>query len=114
MKLLIILALFIIPLKAQPHPSVTLAWSWTQGTGDPATGFHVQRATVSGGPYVVIATTSVTALGYLDVGVMAGATYYYVITAFNSAGDSSKSGEVACTLPFQIPGAPAGLSGSVK
>ena len=114
--LLLVLAIFAI---AQPHPSASLAWNWSQGTGDPATGFHVQRATTPGGPYTVVGTvpstaTAVEALTYLDTAVTAGATYYYVVTAYNTAGDSAKSAEVACTLPFQIPGSPTNLSGTVK
>ncbi len=104
----------VIPAQAQPHPSATLNWSWSQGTGDPATGFHVQRSTTTGGPYVIVGTVPVTTLTFLDTAVTVGATYYYVVTAYNSAGDSSKSSEVACTLPFQIPGSPTGLSGTVK
>jgi fibronectin type 3 domain-containing protein len=114
LKLVITLLLLSAPLLAQPHPSVTLAWSWSQGTGDPATGFHVQRSATTGGPYVTVATVLVGTLTYLDTTVTVGATYFYVVTSYNSAGDSAKSAEVACTLPFQIPGAPSSLSGTVK
>jgi hypothetical protein len=113
MKTMLLLAMA-IPALAQPHPSATLNWTWTQGTGDPATGFHVQRATVTGGPYTVVGTVPVSTLTYLDTAVTVGATYYYVVTAFNSAGNSAKSCEVACALPFQIPGPPTALSGTVK
>jgi hypothetical protein len=114
MKLAILLLMLAIPALAQPHPSATLAWTWSQGTGDPAMGFHVWRATVTGGPYTVINTLPVATLTYLDTVVTVGVTYYYVVTAYNNAGDSSKSSEVACTFPFQIPGAPTALSGTVK
>lgn len=99
---------------AQPHPSATLTWSWAQGTGDPATGFHIQRASSSSGPYATVATTPVGTLTFTDTSVVVGLTYYYVVTAYNDAGDSSRSTEVACTIPFQIPGSPSGLSGTVK
>ena len=96
---------------ADPHPSVRLNWNWSQGTGDAATGFHVQRSATAGGPYTVVGTvTPATTLTYLDTAVLAGATYFYVVTAFNAGGDSSKSGEVSCTIPFQAPVAPSGLS----
>ena len=98
----------------QPHPSVTLAWTWSQGTGDPATGFHVQRSTTTGGPYTIVATVPVGTLTYLDTTVTVGATYFYVVTAYNQSGDSPKSAEVTCTLPFLPPTAPTGLSGTVK
>jgi fibronectin type 3 domain-containing protein len=114
MKLAILLLALVLLALAQPHPSATLAWTWTQGTGDPAMGFHIQRSATTGGPYTVINTVPLTTLTYLDTAVTVGATYYYVVTAYNNAGDSSKSSEVACTLPFQIPGPPTGLSGTVK
>ncbi len=114
MRTVLLFLLLSVAALAQPHPSVTLAWSWTQGTGDPATGFHVQRAAITGGPYTVVATVPLATLTYLDTAVTVGTTYFYVVTAYNSAGDSAKSTEVTCTLPFQIPTAPTGLSGTVK
>jgi len=107
---------------AQNH-SATLTWAWSQGTGDPATGFHVQRATVTGGPYGVVATVpSPTTLTFVDTSVSAGQTYFYVVTAFNTAaattanpgGDSAFSNQVTCAIPFQSPSTPTGLSGTVK
>jgi cellulose 1,4-beta-cellobiosidase len=114
MKTTVLLFVLAILALAQPHPSASLAWNWSQGTGDPATGFHVQRSTVAGGPYTVVGTVPISTLTYLDTAVTVGATYFYVVTAYNTAGDSAKSAEVACTLPFQIPGSPTALSGTVK
>jgi hypothetical protein len=113
-KLLLLLLIASSAALAQPHPSATFTWTWAQGAGDPATGFHVQRSVTAGGPYAVVGTVPVTTLTYLDTAVTVGATYYYVVTAYNSAGDSAKSNEVACMPPFQIPGPPAALSGTVK
>jgi len=112
---LFLLTLFLAgAMLAQPHPSVTLTWTWTQGAGDPATGFHVQRSATTGGPYVVVGTVPLGTLTYLDTAVLVGATYFYVVTAFNPAGDSPKSAEVTALLPFQPPLAPTGLSGVSK
>ncbi len=114
---LIIIALLLVfssAVAAQPHPSATLNWAWAQGTGDPATGFHVQRAAVTGGPYATVGTIPIGTLTFTDTTVVVGLTYYYVVSAYNSAGDSSKSNEVACVIPFQIPGAPSSLSATVK
>lgn len=113
-KLFLLLALSTLSLAAQNH-SVTLSWAWTQGTGDIATGFHIQRSAISGGPYTTIATiSSPTTLTYIDTNVVAGQQYYYVVTAFNSGGDSVPSNQVACTIPFQAPATPTGLSSTVK
>ncbi len=95
--------------------SVTLSWTWSQGAGDPATGFHVQRASVSGGPYTTVGTlSSPTSMSYVDSSVLGGQTYFYVVTAFNSGGDSAPSNQITCVVPFQAPAAPTGLSGQVK
>ena len=101
---------FVVLVFCQPHPSVTLNWSWSQGTGDPATGFHVQRGSTTGGPYTTVGTVPVGTLTYLDTAVTVGTTYYYVVTAYNSAGDSPRSNEVAAVVPFQAPAAPSTLS----
>ncbi len=109
-KLLLSLVLISVALAQQPHGSASLTWSWSQGTGDPATGFHVWRSTTAGGPYTTVGTVPVGTLTYLDAGLTIGATYFYTVSAYNPAGDSSKSGEVTCVVPFQIPGAPSTLS----
>lgn len=103
-------ALMLSAQVADPHPSVRLNWQWSQGTGDAATGFHVQRSVTTGGPYTVVGTVPVGILTYLDTSVLAGAMYYYVVTAYNAGGDSSKTPEVSCVIPFQAPQAPSGLS----
>ncbi len=94
----------------QPH-SNTLTWQWSQGTGDPGTGFHVKKAQVSGGPYTTIATiASPTTLTYVDTAVVAGQINYYVVTAFNTGGESVPSNQVTCTTPFSPPTPPSTLS----
>lgn len=111
---LLLLLVFPLALFGQNH-SVTLTWNWSQGTGDPATGFHIQRSATAGGPYTVIGTVgSPVTLTYVDTAVVAGQTYYYVVTAFNGGGDSTPSNQVTCVVPFQAPPSPSGLSGTVK
>ena len=114
-----ILAFFLLAVssyaQAATH-SATLTWTWTQTGGDPATGFHVQRSQVSGGPYTVVGTvSSVATLTYTDTTVAGGQTYYYVVTAFNSGGDSAPSNQATGVIPFQAPSpGPAGLTITVK
>jgi fibronectin type 3 domain-containing protein len=85
---------------------VTLAWSTSAG----ATGYNVKRATTSGGPYAQLAAP--TANGYTDSAVANGTTYYYVVSAVNSSGESADSAQVSATpsAPSVSPPAPTNLT----
>ena len=67
--------------------------SWTASTG--ATGYQVKRATMSGGPYIVVA--SPTSTSYTDTDLTDGSTYYYVVTATNGAGAGGAAAPVSVT-----------------
>ena len=87
------------------NAEVSLTWSASSG----ASGYYVQRATVSGGPYVQIAVPS--ANNYNNSGLTNGTTYYYVVSAFNSDGQSANSAQASATpaAPLTPPTAPTGL-----
>jgi regulation of enolase protein 1 (concanavalin A-like superfamily) len=63
-------------------PRIVLDWSRSSGAG----GYNVKRADSSGGPYTTIA--NVTTTNYTDAGVTRGASYFYVVSATNSCGES--------------------------
>jgi hypothetical protein len=71
-----------------------VALSWTASSG--ATSYHVKRGTTTGGPYTQIAAP--TSASYTDTTVANGTTYYYVVSALNSVGESANSNE-ASALP---------------
>jgi hypothetical protein len=73
--------------------------SWTPPTG--AASQIVKRANVSGGPYAVVAS-DVTVTSYTDSNVEMGQTYYYVVSAINSAGESGNSTEARMTLYWHL------------
>lgn len=64
------------------------ALSWNQVAG--ASGYNIQRSTVSGGPYATI-SAGVTGTSYLDTGLANGTNYYYVVSALNVWGQSTNS-----------------------
>jgi len=64
---------------------------WTASAG--ATSYHVKRSTTTGGPYTQVAAP--TAASDTDTGLTNGTTYYYVVSALNSAGESANSSEVS-------------------
>jgi fibronectin type 3 domain-containing protein len=79
--------------------------TWTVSTG--ATSYHVKRATVSGGPFSVIATE--TSASYVDTGLANGTAYYYVVSALNSAGESANSAQVSATPAATAASGPAAV-----
>lgn len=85
-----------------------LTWSASSG----ATSYHVKRATASEGPYAQVNTPSSTT--YTDTSVTNGTTYYYVVSALDSAGESADSAPVSAlpAAPIVIPAAPANFSAS--
>jgi fibronectin type 3 domain-containing protein len=95
-------------LSAAPgNGQVALSWS----ASSDATSYNVKRATVSGGPYIVIASPSSTS--YIDFGLTNGTTYYYVVSAVNSAGESANSSQVSATpQPPASPLAPTNVMSS--
>jgi hypothetical protein len=78
--------------------SAGLTWNATVST---VSGYRVYRSTVSGGAYAMISSSSLVAsLSYTDSTVQSGATYYYVTTAVDAAGNESIfSNEVKAVIP---------------
>ncbi len=85
--------------------SVSLSWSAVSG----ATSYNVKRGTASGN-YTTF-TPNVSSTNFSDSGLFNGTTYYYRVTAVNSAGNSPDSAEVQATpvAPIPLPGAPQNL-----
>jgi subtilase family serine protease len=69
--------------------------TWVASSG--ATSYNVKRATVSGGPYTTVGTSTTT--GFTNTGLTNGTTYFFVVTAVNSAGESGNSNQASAT-PF--------------
>ncbi|MCG1026399.1 fibronectin type III domain-containing protein [Dehalobacter sp.] len=77
------------------NAQVTLTWTAVTGS----TSYNIKRATTAGGPYTQIGTS--TTNSYTDSTVTNGITYYYVVTAVNSGGESANSNEASAT-PVEV------------
>jgi len=66
--------------------------TWTASSG--ATGYYVKRSTTSGAEAQI---APVSATSYADTAVTSGTKYYYVVSAYNSSGESANSAEVSAT-----------------
>ena len=83
---------------------VSLSWS----ASNTATSYNVKRSTVSGGGsqgYTTIASL-VFNTAYTDTSVVNGTTYYYVVSAVNSAGQSANSSQASAEPVLPVPSAP--------
>ena len=94
-------------LIATATPSqVLLEWSASIG----ADTYNIKRSTTSGGPYTNIATGVIA--NFVDANVTAGLTYFYVVSAVNSVGESANSSQVGVPMPHKLTGTIIGTPGS--
>jgi len=78
--------------------SVTLTWN--ASTSANVVGYNIYRGSQSGGPYIQINASLETTTQDVDYGVQAGHTYYYVVTAVNSAAmESAYSNQIKAVIP---------------
>ncbi|WP_078554170.1 cellulase family glycosylhydrolase [Bacillus alkalicellulosilyticus] len=75
------------------NAQVNLSWNAVSG----ATSYNVKRRTsATSGSYTTVAT-GLTTPTFTNTALTNGTTYYYVVTAVNSAGESSNSTQVSAT-----------------
>lgn len=77
------------------NASVGLAWN----AAAYAASYNIKRGTTPGGPYTTIASPA--GVTFSDNTAVNGLTYYYVVTAVNSVGESAQSCEVSAS-PSQM------------
>jgi hypothetical protein len=88
------------------NAQVALAWSASAG----ASTYNIKRGTTSGGPYGVLAS-GIASTNYTDTTTSNGTTYYFVVSASNTGGESANSNQVSAqpTAPATLPAAPSNL-----
>ena len=89
---------------------IKITWNYVNG----ADSYKVYKSTSANGTYSSLQTTSSTS--YTDYDASEGTTYYYKVTAINSAGESNKSSYVSAKIEPQVskPSTPTGLYASAS
>jgi len=78
--------------------SVELSWAASSSPGVEI--YRVYRASQSGGPYIIIGSTSRENRSFTDGNVQSGSTYFYVVTALDhESHESTNSNEVKTDIP---------------
>ena len=91
-------------MSAVPGNSVTITWAApTNNGGAPITAYRIYRGTSSGTETFLLGVGSVTT--YTDETTDNGTTYFFQVSAINSAGEGPRSGELSAT-PIGVPDAP--------
>ena len=83
--------------------------SWTDNSSD-ETGFRIEIATVSGGPFTEITTVGANVTTYASTGLDPNTAYFYRVRAYNVSGNSSYSNEASATTLPDAPAAPSVLT----
>jgi hypothetical protein len=84
---------------ATTSSSIRLSWTHLSST---ETGFRIERSTSATTGFYGIATTKANVASYSDSGLTAGTTYYYRVSATNSAGNSGYSNVASATTPWAV------------
>jgi alpha-galactosidase len=87
--------------------SITLTWN----TAVAALNYNIKRSTTNGGPYTTLTNSPVST--FSDSSVTLGTTYFYVVSAVSSFGESSNSAQVSAT-PCNLPSPPATATATVS
>jgi len=79
---------------------VNLSWSTVNGSA----GYDVYRSRLSGGGYEKVNGAPLAGTSFNDTGLRNAATYYYVVTSLDSAGNESGFSNEAAGLPHYVIG----------
>ena len=90
----------------------SVALDWADNVEGDLDGYTVYRATSSGGPYTALTGGLLSSSDYVDNAVTNGTTYYYVVTALDTASNESSNSSEAVATPTALSSASRACSAS--
>ena len=92
--------------SAVSSSSIKVTWFWPSEEANP-NGFYVYRSSSENGNYSRVGRTSLVEVAsgvyYTHTGLTASTTYYYKVSAYNSAGEGPQSFSISATTTADIP-----------
>ncbi len=89
------------------HDRVDLTWTDNSFNEQ---GFRIERGTSAAGPWTSVGTVGAGVTTFSNLGLSETTTYFYRVTAFNTAGSSAFSNTASVSTPQSIPIAPGSLT----
>jgi hypothetical protein len=83
--------------SAVSSSSITVSWDSVSG----AAWYYVYRSSSADGTYTRVGNT-ITSTSFTNTGLSMGATYYYKVSAYNDAGESSQSSPVSAAVGWAV------------
>jgi fibronectin type 3 domain-containing protein len=77
----------IVSATAVSSNSITVRWNAVSG----ADGYRVYRSSTEAGTYKRVSRQDINTNAYTDLGLSAGKTYYYKVSAYNNNGEGPRS-----------------------
>ncbi|HPW92932.1 MAG TPA: putative Ig domain-containing protein [Verrucomicrobiota bacterium] len=96
-------------LAAEKVNASQIKLTWKDNSSNES-GFKIERATASGGPFTQIATVGANVKTYTSTGLKALTTYWFRVRAYNSAGNSGYSNTDSAKTDGLPPAAPGSLA----
>lgn len=94
----IFIFIWVVPFSAFASPFL----QWDASTGE-VTGYRVYYGTTQGGPYTAQYEVATTSCDIANLPLQENRTYYFVVRAYNAAGESGDSNEASYTVQDATP-----------